>query len=100
MSTSGDFTTRIWEFRAGLELRRYREVGAIVWSGDFSCDPDVVVSANADKKLRFLRLSTGREVCSVEADKQYVRGVACDPSDPILATGGGDGHIRIWQFLS
>ena len=97
LSGSNDCTTRVWDVDAGLELRRYRD-GAITWSGAFSCDPDIVVTANADKKLRFYRLSTGREVSALDADKNYVRSVVCDPRHAALASGGGDGRIRIWKF--
>ncbi len=98
LSASGDYTTRIWELQSGLELRRYRERAAIVYSVGFSCDPDIIVTASADKKLRFYRISTGRLVGSVEADSQYLRSVVCDRAQPLLASSGGDGHIRIWRF--
>ena len=82
------------------ELRRYREHGAVIWAGAFTSDPDLVVTASADKKLRFYRLTTGRKIQSVEADSQHLRCVACDRRYPILASGGGDGRIRIWRFQS
>lgn len=61
LSASGDYTTRIWELQSGLELRRYRERAAIVYSASFTCNPDIV-TASADKKLRFYKISSGRLV--------------------------------------
>jgi WD40 repeat protein len=100
ISSSSDLSARIWEIEAELELRRYREHTAMVWAASFTCDPDLVVTASADKRLRFFRMSIGREVFSTEADKHHVRSVVCDKNYPVLASAGGDGRIRIWQFMA
>ncbi len=98
LSTSGDFTTRIWELEAGAEIRLYRERASINNSASFTSDPDIIVTAGTDKKLRFYRISTARPIGSVDADNQYLNSVVCDRNRPLLATAGGDGHIRIWRF--
>ena len=98
LSGSNDYTARLWEAKAGIELRRYREEGAAIWSGAFSCDPDIIVTASADRKLRFYRHSTGRKIGTVDADKQHLRSVVCDPRQSIAASGEADGRIRIWWF--
>jgi WD40 repeat protein len=98
LSGASDYTTRIWDFNARLEMRRLREDGPNIWCASFTSDSDVVVSGNSDKKLRFYRLSSGREVFSTLADKNYLRSLVCDFRHPLVATGGGDGLIRVWRF--
>lgn len=98
LSTSADFTTRIWELEAATEMRLYRERASINNAASFTSDPDIIVTAGTDKKLRFYRVSTSREIGSVDSDNQYLSRVVCDRNRPLVATAGGDGHVRIWRF--
>ncbi len=65
-------------------------------------DAATLASGGADGTIAFWRLRSGRlelvnSVRAIEGDG-LVRGVAFDPKGELLATGGDDGWMRLWQL--
>ena len=97
LSSGNDMCTRLWHLSQGKQVRELRGHRAMVWNGCFTSNPDLVATTSADRHLRYYCLSSSRLLQRIEAHDSWCRPVACPLDQPLLATGGGDGKIRVWQ---
>lgn len=98
LAAGSEQAVQLW--RGQQAVRIWRGHRALVWSARPTCHPNLVVSVCADRQLRAFRVDAGQLLWQSEAHESWVRALACDPGQPLVATGGGDGKIALWSFPS
>ena len=53
-----------------------------------------------DKKLRIVNFNTMENVEEIEAHRDYIRSVACHPTQPLILTCSDDFTIKLWEYNS
>jgi serine/threonine protein kinase len=98
LSCSNDLSVKLWDLETRAELRDFRGHRAMVWQAAFTSHRHVIATTSADRCVRTFRIDSSRvTLCSV-AHEVWTRALAADPRQPLLATGGGDGFIRVWEI--
>ncbi|CAK8572402.1 unnamed protein product [Lathyrus sativus] len=60
----------------------------------------IIVSSSWDKTVKVWRLSDGKLICTLSGHSRYVNSVAVSPDCCLLASGGKDGVIIVWDIES
>jgi WD40 repeat protein/serine/threonine protein kinase len=95
---SFDGTIRVWDAESG-ELVRVLEVGGEwVFSLAFDRSGSTILGGSVDGRVRIFR--DGEHVATIDAHRGPVHNLAVDPRGGQFATGGGDGHIRLWDVTT
>lgn len=98
LSGSSDHSVRFWDATSGKLIRELRGHSAIVLDAAFTCRPGYVATLAGDQLLRIFQVASGRVAYASEAHVERTRVMAVDPGLPLIATGGGDGEISVWEF--
>jgi WD40 repeat protein len=98
ISGSNDMSVRLWDLAAQMEMRNLKGHKGMVWDAQFTVSPEIVISISADRCLRAIRVDNGRTVVCSEAHEGWARALAVDPHQPLVVTGGADGHVRLWEI--
>jgi WD40 repeat protein len=108
-TASEDGTARVWNARSGDELLQLvGHIGAVnqvIWSPDGS----LLATAGDDGAVQFWDVNTGDNLRQIqvgsstgssEVDDLIVWSIAWSPEGDYLASGSGDGYIRLWDTES
>jgi WD40 repeat protein len=87
-----DFAVRLWDTKAGKEVRRFEGHTATVFDVGFAPDGRHAVSA-----MRLWEVPSGKEVRRFPAGTPHVWAVAFSPDGRLAASGGLDAAIRLWD---
>jgi len=113
VSTSWDRTIRVWDVASGQELPGHMEFDETVMSFAMSPDGQLLASGHWDGSIRLWDIESRRLTRSFEAHKAIARWkVGLNPDDPprvvsaiafspdgrLIASGGWDSMIRIWNM--
>ena len=90
-SAGEDNTVKLWEVTAP-DVRKSHADRAFAWSPD---SRRLIVTA--DDGTRILDAATRDEILRLSSDDGSVLSVAWHPKEPLLATGGANGLIRLWN---
>jgi WD40 repeat protein/serine/threonine protein kinase len=98
VSTSGDFTARIWEAASGKMV-----LGPLRHSHGISCaewDPDGkrLATGSVDETAKIWNAVTGQEVLTLRGHIHTVNSLSWGP-DGSLASGCCDGSMKIWNSI-
>jgi DNA-binding SARP family transcriptional activator len=122
----GDGSVGVWDLTTGARLLFLPSPGPSCTNGspagsdltygcpnvfkvDLSDDGSFLAAADGDGLAHVWNLDSGREVLTVSAAADLPAGrlgglaapeVAIGPDEPLLATGGVDGTIRLWDIVS
>lgn len=96
LTCCADMTVRAWELEGKREVRCLRGHKGMIWTAQ--AEKNLVLTACADRCLRAFRLDGGRLLLQSEAHEQWVRCLAYDSPERLVASGGGDGKICQWRL--
>jgi RNA polymerase sigma factor (sigma-70 family) len=104
-SGGADGTARLWDCDGGRQLRilRGREADAThqeVRSIAFAPDMQTVACGLQSGVIALHRLSTGENVYADRGHEDLVMAVSVSPDGATVATGGGEGIVRLWDRTS
>lgn len=91
----------VWDLESGQQAIEVSSLVGPIYDVAFANDGRSVVSAGGqDEKgeLKIWDLATGEQLLSLEGHTEPVRSVAVSPDGTILASGGEDGIIRLWDL--
>jgi WD40 repeat protein/serine/threonine protein kinase len=95
VSTSRDFTARVWDPASGKELlgplRHGHEILSVVWSADGK----TLATGSADETIKIWDAATARELVTLLGHVTAVSSLCAGP-DGKLASGSVDGNVKIW----
>lgn len=92
-----DTTLRLWDVASGREMRRFAGHRQMV-GGVVLLDNRQVLSASHDQTLRVWDIDSGAELGVAQGHAGPVSAVALSPAGDLLASGAGDGVIRLWHL--
>jgi WD40 repeat protein len=108
-TSSEDGTARIWDAQSGHELMILDDhqggVNQVTWSPD----GELLTTAGDDGTVRFWNPNTGEKLRQIDVgastgssavDDHIVYTLSWSPDGAYLASGGGDGYIRLWNSIS
>jgi WD40 repeat protein len=101
-AAQGDGSIGLWDVRAGKEIRRLQGIRKAPTCLEFSDDGRVLVAAAADT-ARLWDMATHKELLPLNGlagEDNPIKAIALSADGRILATGGEDTEIRLWETAS
>jgi WD40 repeat protein len=96
-SCGWDRTIKLWDRASGRELRTFGgQPGQQPNALRFSPDGSRLVIAGQDCSIRLWDLTTGRVLLSLQGHADEVRCLDYSPANGLLASGSGDGTLKVW----
>jgi WD40 repeat protein len=93
------YSIRIWNVASGKQKHAIQKHTWTVHDLQFTPDGRKLISASAEKSIRWWDVETGREVRCLEANDQ-VTSIALSPDGTLLATKGRRDEILLWNALT
>jgi len=96
---SSDCSARLWDIQTGKCVRVFRELRTPITSIAACPDGKTVVVGTQDGQIKIWELGENKSLGILRNHSESVWSLAFTSEPPYtLATGGGDGIIRIWNF--
>lgn len=88
----------IWEVATGIKLYTLRGHGSYVSDIEYTKDGNRLVSASYDKSLRIWSFPAGTTERTLNGHDNMVYAMALDPKRPVIASGGHDYKMILWDM--
>jgi WD40 repeat protein len=97
VSASSDDTVRIWDCKAGRELRRW--AAQTEWAYLTTLDPSGELAAAVDAQTTIVvwRCATGKEVRRLHGHVDLVTALGFSADGLTLVSGSRDGAVKLWE---
>ena len=95
-SASEDGKVGLYELPSGLPFALTEHTGR-TWSVAFTPDQKTLISTSQDGSIKFWNLATKRSCLTLREGNGEVSSVALNREATLMATCGGDGHVRLWR---
>jgi WD40 repeat protein len=92
-------TVRLWQAATGRQQATFKEAWGAGQGMAFTPDGKALLGATLDApaKLKRWDLATGQGRDFLDTHQQSVRCLAFSPDGKVVATGGGDGTVKVWS---
>ena len=96
-----DGSVAVYDLDTGKRLFRFKRNDAKIWSVAFAGSEDRVAAASHDWTVALWETSAEAAPTSIfEGHESAVQALAVDPSGKLLASGGADRTVRLWNIDS
>jgi WD40 repeat protein len=93
-----DNVLKVWDFETGEQLRSLQAAGKQVTAVRWVAGKPLVAGASGDSSVRYWNPNgTGNIVRTFAGSSDYVFGVATSKDGKIVAAGGADGSLFLWN---
>ena len=96
-SAGADNAIKIWNVETGEQARTITTYTRQVTSLQYVGLQDMIVSSSGDKRVFFHNPSNGNPAREFPGNTDYVYRAASTPDGSIVASGGEDGSVRVWN---
>ncbi len=96
-SAGADNAIKIWNVETGEQARTITTYSRQVTSLQYVGLQDMIVSSSGDKRVFFHNPSNGNPAREFPGNTDYVYRAATTPDGSIVASGGEDGSVRVWN---
>jgi WD40 repeat protein len=97
MATASGRMIKIWDASTFGTVNVIDDVTGGIWTAAFSRDGTTLAVGRSDGDVQLLEIPSGRPVATLTGHSGEVAAVTFSPSG-LLASGGADGTIRLWDF--
>lgn len=99
-SASRDKTIKLWDARAGKQLRSLEGHDKEVASVAISPDSMMIASGSWDTTIKLWEAATGRQLRSIKAHDTWVTAVAFSPDGTVIASASQSDTIKLWDVAT
>lgn len=96
-SAGADNAIKIWNAETGEQARTIATYTRQVTSLQYVGQQDLIVSSSGDKRVFFHTASNGNPAREFKGNPDYVYRAATNPDGTIVASGGEDGIVHVWN---
>ena len=93
-----DSVLKVWDYETGEQLRTLQAAGKQVTAVRWVSGKPLVAGASGDSTVRYWNpLGEGKVIRSFGGPSDYVYGVATSKDGKVVAAGGADGNLFLWN---
>lgn len=98
MSSSWDGTTRIWDIKTGLMVKKLNGIHAPVHAALFTSDGSQVITAGDDRIIRIWDWQSGKIIKQLEGHKAEISNLTLSADGKMLLSSSLDGSVKFWNL--
>jgi len=100
VSSSYDYTIKIWDLKTGNEIHTLKGHTKDVETIAITPDGKTIVSGSDDNTIKTWDLKSGKELNTLSEHASVVRSVIVSPNNKFIISGSGDKTIKIWDIIT